>query len=72
MSKFYYYCETYTAVSKRCHLRPAEGPRLPGGGVNKPTLCGLKAGWDIEREVVDRDVEALACPACFRAWKEQR
>jgi hypothetical protein len=60
------YCETIHAVSPRWHLRPlARGEeRKPGGGVNKPTLCGLVAAWDISSKVDDKTVSELGCSSC--------
>lgn len=65
-----YYCETIHAVSSRWHLREADGQKKLGGGVNKPTLCGLTAAWDINREVEDRDLEKLACRKCLEAYRK--
>ena len=60
----FYYCETAAAISQRWHLRPAEGPRKLSGGVKGKTLCGLPVTWDIDRAVIERDLQALACVSC--------
>ena len=77
MVRHFYFCETVAAVSRKWHLREVshDEEKKCGGGVNKPTLCGLTAAWDIEVSVPrgydERErLEKITCPKCLEKMRQ--
>jgi len=66
MSVEYSFCETIAAPpGGKWHLRElTEKGQKFGGGADSPTLCGLKAAWDINVPITKFHLENSTCPLC--------